>query len=63
MIRELVEQTKSTTWRAPKGLSDPVIHFVGSLRTDILATLNQRRLHSALGYHSPMAFKHLPAAT
>jgi putative transposase len=24
---------------------------------------NRQRLHSALGYHSPMAFKHLPAAT
>ena len=24
---------------------------------------NRQRLHSALGYHSPMAFEHLPADT
>jgi hypothetical protein len=29
LIRELAEQTQLTTWRAPAGLSDPVIHVAG----------------------------------
>jgi hypothetical protein len=29
LIRELAEQTQLTTWRAPRGLSDPIIHVAG----------------------------------
>lgn len=29
LIRELAEQAKSTKWRAPKGLSDPLVQIIG----------------------------------